>query len=54
MTRLRRILLTLGLVVASVLLVMDLKPGTSGAQNAAGPVLLLARLRLNSKVPLLY
>ena len=54
MARLRRVLFTLGLVVASVILVMDLKPGSAGAQNAAGPVLLLARLRLNGKVPVLY
>ncbi len=51
---LRTILLTLGIVVASLVLVVDQRPGSAGAQNAAGPVLLLVRLRLNGKVPVLY
>jgi len=54
MSRLRRAFFTLAVLFASSLLVMSLRPGTPGADNAAGPVLLLVRLRRGCKVPVLY
>jgi len=54
MSVLRKTVLTLAVLFASTLLLMSLRPGAPGSQNAAGPVLLLVRLRRNCKVPVLY
>jgi hypothetical protein len=54
MRRVRRLMLALALIFTSALVVMSLRPGAPGPQNAAGPVLLLVRLRRNCKVPVLY
>jgi hypothetical protein len=54
MPRVRRVLLTLALVTASLVVAVNLRPGGPGPDQAAGPVLLLVRLRLGCKVPVLF
>jgi len=54
MSTLRKAVFTLAVLFASTLLVMSLRPGAPGPEHAAGPVLLLVRLRRNCKVPVLY
>jgi hypothetical protein len=54
MVRVRRVLLTLALVTASMIVVVNLRPGGPGPDQAAGPVILLVRLRLGCKVPVLF
>ncbi len=54
MSKARRTLFVVAIVFASTLLVMGLRPGAQGQENAAGPVLLLARLRRNCKLPVPY
>jgi hypothetical protein len=54
MSRLRQVLLAAALVVASALLVTHTQQAGRGPDYAVAPSLLLARLRLNCKVPVLY
>jgi hypothetical protein len=54
MTRLRKLVFSLAVVLAGLLVVTYLRPGVRGPDTAVAPVLLLSRLRLNCKVPVLF